>query len=177
MHQIWHRVISWELFIFSEQYCDWRARASEAEGQDQLRNPNHNGAAPITVIHSPTTIIALDHSGCVKIGNIWFHLNQRNEYIYSCEQFAIYKYSIFQMSECLRSVFESLNNLAPKNNTNTFKQIYLKKKCHHFWHLRYRLKLILWFLFVFDIIRVLNIRIIFVSECVVILRQNDVFLS
>ena len=87
--------ISWELFIFSEQYCDWRARASEAEGQEQLRNPNHNGAAPITVIHSPTTIIALDHSGCVKIGNIWFHLNQRNEYIYSCEQFAIYKYSIF----------------------------------------------------------------------------------
>ena len=84
------------------------------------------------------------------------------------------------MSECL-SVFESLNNLAPLNYTNTFKQIYLKKIatifdiCVIVWS--FGLKLMLWLLFVFDTISVLNIRIIFVSECVVILRQNDVFLS
>ena len=119
--------ISWELFIFSEQYCDWRARASEAEGQEQLRNPNHNGAAPITVIHSPTTIIALDHSGCVKIGNIWFHLNQRNEYIYSCEQFSnlqIFDILNERMFECIW-IFEQFSptKLYQYFQTNIFKKV------------------------------------------------------
>ena len=89
--------ISWELFIFSEQYCDWRARASEAEGQEQLRNPNHNGAAPITVIHSPTTIIALDHSGWREN---WHYLIsfESKKWIY-----------LFMWTICNVLIFDSLN--------------------------------------------------------------------